>query len=106
MNVLRPVAQASKEGVSLAVYVQPKASRTECIGFYGDALKIRIAAPPVDGAANDELIRFLADRCVVHQAGISIQTGANSRLKRVKVKGVTVEWVLARLLPSSSERTR
>lgn len=98
-------AKASKEGVLLAVYVQPKANRTECVGFYGDALKIRVAAPPVDGAANDELIRFLADRCSVPRTGISIQTGANSRQKRIKVSGVTVEWVLARLLPPSSGRT-
>ena len=87
----------------LAVHVQPKASKTECVGLYGDALKIRIAAPPTDGAANDELIRFLADRCSVSRANISIQTGAHSRQKRVSVRGVTVEWVLARLLPSLPE---
>jgi uncharacterized protein (TIGR00251 family) len=105
MDALRAAVQVGKEGVFLAVHVQPKACRTECAGFYGAALKIRVAAPPVDGAANDELIRFLADRCAVPRAGISIQAGAQSRQKRVLVRGVTAEWVLARLLPPSSERT-
>lgn len=104
MDVLRTAVQASKEGVILAVYVQPKASRTECIGFHGGAVKIRLAAPPIDGAANDELIRFLANRCGVPRTGISIQAGVTSRQKRVKVQGVTVEGVLARLLPPSSEK--
>ena len=99
MDVLRATVQATKEGVSLAVHVQPKASKTECAGLYGGALKIRIAAPPIDGEANDELIRFLANRCSVPRASISIQAGASSRQKRVGIKGVTVEWVLARLFP-------
>jgi len=101
---LRMAVQVGKEGVLLAVYVQPKAHRTECIGLHGQALKIRVAAPPIDGAANDELIRFLADRCSVPRTGISIQVGAHGRQKRVKIQGVTVEWVLARLIPSSTGR--
>jgi uncharacterized protein (TIGR00251 family) len=95
-----PIAQDSKDGVILSVHVQPKAHRTECAGLYGDAVKIRIAAPPIDGAANDELIRFLADRCAIPRAGISIQAGTTGRHKRVSVKGVTAEWVLARLMPA------
>lgn len=106
MDAFRIAVQANKEGVLLTVHVQPKARRTECMGFYGDALKIRIAAPPIDGAANDELIRFLADRCSVPRAGIAIQAGAHGRQKRVSVRGVTVEQVLDRLLPPSSEGTR
>ena len=106
MDIPRAVAQAKQDGVLLSVHVQPKATCTECVGLYGDALKIRIAAPPVDGAANDELIRFLADRCLVSRAGISIHAGAHSRQKRVSIRGVTVEHVLARLLPMSSRRIR
>ena len=106
MDALRTAVQASKEGVLLRVHILPKASRTDCAGFYGDALKIRVAAPPVDGAANEELIRFLADRCSIPQAAITIQAGAHSRQKRVSVRGVTVERVLARLMPPSSERVK
>lgn len=99
MDSRHAAAQTSREGVILSVYVQPKANRTECVGLHGNALKIRVAAPPIDGEANDELVRFLADRCAVPRAGIAIQAGANSRQKRVSIRGVTVERVLDRLLP-------
>ena len=105
MDISRVAVQARKDGVLLSVHVQPKASRTECVGFYGDSVKVRVAAPPIDGAANEELIRFLADCCSVPRAGISIDTGANSRQKRVHIRGVTVEHVVARLLPTSSRGT-
>ncbi|MEP7153285.1 MAG: DUF167 domain-containing protein, partial [Nitrospira sp.] len=52
-------------GVTISVHVQPRASRTESAGIHGDALKIRVAAPPADGAANDELCRFIARHCDV-----------------------------------------
>ncbi|MCP9456238.1 MAG: DUF167 family protein [Nitrospira sp.] len=84
-------------GVVLRVSIQPRASRTECVGLHGDAIKIRVAAPPVDGLANAELIRFLAERCDIPQSRISIQGGATSRQKRVALAGVSAEWVLARL---------
>lgn len=84
-------------GVALSVHVQPHASRTECIGFHGDALKIRVAAPPSDGAANDELCRFLARRCDVPLKAIEILTGAGSRRKRLLVKGRSVEQVRGQL---------
>ncbi len=103
MDSRQAIAQDSKGGVILAVHVQPKASRTQCVGIHDGALKIRVAAPPVHGAANDELVRFLADRCAIPRAGISIQTGVNSRRKRVSMKGVTAEWVLARLMPTEGK---
>jgi uncharacterized protein (TIGR00251 family) len=93
------IAQDSKGGVTVAVHVQPKAARTECVGIHGDAVKIRVAAPPVDGAANEELIRFLADCCGIPTGAVCIQGGVHGRRKRVSLSGVTAEWVAARLLP-------
>ena len=91
------IVQDSKAGVVLSVHIQPKASRTECVGFHGDAIKIRVAAPPVDGAANDELIRFLASQFSIPSSSVQIQSGASGRHKRVLLKGVTSQLVLARL---------
>ena len=95
MNAL--IVQDSKAGAVLAVHIQPKASRTECVGFHGDAIKIRVAAPPVDGAANDELIRFLACQLSIPSSSVQIQSGTSGRHKRVLVKGITSQLVLARL---------
>ena len=91
------MVQDIKAGAILSVHVQPKASATECVGIHGDALKIRVAAPPVDGAANDELIRFLARRLSMPSTSIQMYSGARGRHKRVLVKGVTAQFVLARL---------
>ncbi len=95
MNAL--IVQDSKAGAVLSVHIQPKASRTECVGFHGDAIKIRVAAPPVDGAANDELIRFLACQLSIPSSSVQIQSGTSGRPKRVLVKGITSQLVLARL---------
>ena len=97
VNSLPTIVRDGRNGVVLTVHVQPKASRTECIGVHGNALKIRVSAPPIDGAANDELVRFLAERCAVSPGSISIHAGAKSRSKRVIIKGITAEAVLARL---------
>lgn len=71
--------------LELALHVQPGAKRTEVAGAHGDALKIRLAAPPVDGKANEELIRFLADAFGVPQRAVTIVRGATSRRKTVRV---------------------
>ena len=95
MNVL--MVQDTKDGAILTVHIQPKASTTECVGIHGDAIKIRIAAPPVNGAANDALIRFLARRLSIPLISVQVQSGASGRHKRVLVKGVTAQLVLDRL---------
>jgi len=79
------------------VYVQPRASRTEVVGWQGDALKIRLAAPPVDGAANRALVRFLTKILAVSPREVTIVAGASSRRKRVAVAGLTQGQVLQRL---------
>lgn len=97
MDPLHSIVQDGQNGVVLTVHIQPKASRTEYVGIHGNALKIRVTAPPSDGAANDELVRFLADCCGVPPRSISIYAGAKSRTKRVLIEGVTSKTVLARL---------
>jgi uncharacterized protein (TIGR00251 family) len=87
------VVQDSKDGTILTVHVQPKASQTACVGIYGDALKIRVAAPPVDGAANEELVRFLASELAVPLSAVRIESGAGGRHKRVRLNGVTAAHV-------------
>jgi uncharacterized protein (TIGR00251 family) len=84
---VRPLEPAP-DAVRLTVHVQPRASRTELAGRYGDALKVRVAAPPVDGAANAELIRFLAERLGVPKSALEIVSGQTGRRKVVSITGV------------------
>ena len=79
------------------MHVQPKAARTEVVGLHGDALKIRLAAPPIDGAANQELIRFLAELLHVAKSAVRIRSGESARRKVVEVTGVTTEATRAAL---------
>ena len=73
------------ETLVLALHVQPGASRTEVAGRHGDALKIRVAAPPVDGKANEELLRFLAAEFGVPARRIELVSGDSSRAKVVRI---------------------
>jgi uncharacterized protein (TIGR00251 family) len=75
--------------VRFAVRVQPRASKTEIAGVHGDALKIRLSAPPVDGAANDALVKFLAELFAVARRDVRIVAGETSRSKIVEVEGIT-----------------
>ena len=68
--------QDSAEGVLLTIHVQPNASsRSNYVGLHGDALKIRIASPPVDGAANEALCRFLSEQLAVPISQVIIRAG-------------------------------
>lgn len=82
---------------SILLHVQPRAQRTEIVGWHGDAIKIRVAAPPVDGAANQELLRFLATRLDLPIAQLRLTAGSTGRRKRVEVAGVDAATVLDRL---------
>ncbi len=90
---MKHVVQDTAKGAILTIHVQPKASRTELAGLYGEALKIRVAAPPVEGAANDELCRFLAEQVGVPPSSVEIRSGAGGRHKRVLLKGVPSQRV-------------
>jgi uncharacterized protein (TIGR00251 family) len=81
--------------VRVAVHVQPRASRSEIVGQHGAALKVRLQAPPVDGAANDALVRLLAESLGVSQRSVRVVAGATSRAKTVEVDGTTEDAVRA-----------
>ena len=91
--------EATAAGVRFRLRVQPRASRTELAGVHGNSLRIRVAAPPVDGAANEALVRFLADTLGVSLAAVRLAAGIRGRSKVVEVEGVTVAAARARLLP-------
>ena len=74
-------------GVSLLVQVQPRAGKTEYLGIHGEALKFRVTAPPVDGAANEACRRALAKALEVGRAHVDLDPGATGRRKRVRVEG-------------------
>ena len=71
--------------LQLTLHVQPGASRTEVAGTHGDALKMRLAAPPVDGKANAELLRFLAEVFGVPRRNVTLLRGESSRAKVVRI---------------------
>jgi uncharacterized protein (TIGR00251 family) len=79
-------------GVTFAARVQPRASRSEINGEIDGALKVRLAAPPVDGEANVELIRFLAKLLAVQRSQIEIISGHTSKNKVVRVNQVSIEY--------------
>ncbi|HKX27041.1 MAG TPA: DUF167 domain-containing protein [Blastocatellia bacterium] len=79
------------ETVTFAVRVQPRASKNAIAGEVDGALKLRLAAPPVDGEANDELARFLAKLFGVTRQQIEIVSGSRSKNKIVRVSGISAE---------------
>lgn len=78
----------------LLVHIQPKAVKTKIVGLYDGCLKIAVKAPPVEGKANSELVRFLADICGVRKNQIEIKTGAQSRRKQIVVATEKVNEVI------------
>lgn len=77
------------DGIIVDVSIVPRASRSEVVGLHDDVLKIRIAAPPVDGAANAELVKLLARIFSVSKSEITIVGGETSRKKRIKIRNLS-----------------
>lgn len=77
--------RAEGDALVLTLHVQPGAKRTEAAGTHGGALKLRLAAPPVDGKANDALLRFLADAYGVPLRQVTLLRGAAARDKCVRI---------------------
>lgn len=82
----------------LALHVQPGAKRTEVAGIHGEALKIRLAAPPVDGKANACLVEFIAATLGVAKHRVSLVAGQTSRTKKIAVAGLDAGTAQRRLL--------
>jgi uncharacterized protein (TIGR00251 family) len=75
-----------KTAATLTLHVHPGARRTEVAGVYGDALKIRLAAPPVDGKANVALIEFIAQRLSLPKSAVRLVSGQTSRRKILEIE--------------------
>lgn len=86
---------------TVIVHVVPRARHTEVAGRHGDAIRIRIAAPPVDGAANEELVRFLAQRLGITRGAVTIAQGHAGRRKTILVEGLTTEGAVQQLLEAT-----
>jgi uncharacterized protein (TIGR00251 family) len=81
------IPYSQDRGLTFAVRIVPRASRSEIVGEHDGVLRIRIAAPPVDGAANRELVRTLAKIFKLPQNAVEIVSGANSKNKTVRIHG-------------------
>jgi uncharacterized protein (TIGR00251 family) len=92
-----PPDHPSARPTFLSFHVQPRAKRTEVVGWHGDAIRIRLTAPPVDGAANTALIQFLADTLRVPRHNVTLVAGTTARRKRVSVLGRSLEEALQAL---------
>ena len=84
---------SKKNDVLVSVHAQPKAATTEYMGVHGDALKIRVAASPIEGEANKVLCRYFAEVFSIPLRSVEICSGQASRLKRIRLTGVTAEQV-------------
>jgi uncharacterized protein (TIGR00251 family) len=85
------------DGMILRIHLQPRAAHNRLVGLHGEAIKIAVTAPPVDGAANAALVSFLAALLHVPRSSVTLLTGTTSREKRVQVKTATPEQLLQQL---------
>ncbi len=94
-----PYLEATSQGVRIKILATPKASKSQIMGLHGSPprLRIRIAAPPVDGAANEELLHYLKKCLKVASAQLSLEKGETSKMKEVMCRGLTEEECRARL---------
>lgn len=81
----------------VTLYVQPRASKTEVAGSHDGCIKVRVAAPPADGAANRALIEFVAQRLGIAKSRVRLVSGESSRRKIVEIDGVSQDTVAAAL---------
>lgn len=99
MTVIPPFLQESSNGVLLRLKVQPRSKKNEIAGVQGEELRIKVTAPPVDSAANRELIRFLANTLKCPKSTVSITRGQASRHKVVLLQGIPLNLAIEKLDP-------
>lgn len=98
-----PIPVTEKDGaLRFEVHAKPKAKKTAVLRARGEAVEIAIAAPPVDGAANEELVRFLSKLVGVPKRSVEIVRGETSQTKLIAVRGVDLETLLGRLFPDGA----
>lgn len=88
------------DGILLAVKLQPRASKNEISGVLGDELRIKVTAPPVNAAANEALVRLLAEALGCPRSRVELVRGHASRRKTIKLHGLGPELVIASFLTS------
>jgi uncharacterized protein (TIGR00251 family) len=93
----QPPISPTATGVQLRLRIQPRASREEIAGVAGDVIRIRLTAPPVDGTANEALVRFLAALLRVPRSAVELVSGRSGRIKLVAVTGVSLAETVRRL---------
>ncbi len=81
-------------GIFIHIHVQPRASRNEVVGIHGDALKVRLTSPPVEGAANLLLVKFIAKRLGLPRSKVRLVAGERSRQKTLQITGVSKDYLL------------
>ncbi|RIX47378.1 MAG: YggU family protein [Rhodocyclales bacterium GT-UBC] len=79
--------------ITLTLHIQPGAKKTEFAGRHGDALKIRLAAPPVDGKANEALVRFVAETLGLAKSAVNLKSGQTSRRKVLEIVGGSIKAI-------------
>ncbi|MBI5802285.1 MAG: YggU family protein [Verrucomicrobia bacterium] len=92
-----PYLRALPDGVFLSVKVQPRASRNQIGGLHGDELKVAVTAPPVDSAANQAVVEFLAETLGLPRRSVTLVRGQTSRHKVFCLDGITAEQVASKL---------
>ena len=97
---------AQPTSARINVYVQPRSSKSEIVGMHGDSIRIRLAAPPVDDAANTELISLIAARLGVPKRNVRIVTGHASRRKIVEIEGQTAKNATLALLAGAESNIK
>jgi uncharacterized protein (TIGR00251 family) len=97
VDALPPYIKVSKAGVLVEVYVAPRAKRSQVTALHGGYPKIALAAPPIEGRANEELISFLRDLFGLPRSRIELVRGDTSKRKLLLLKGISVQEARKRL---------
>lgn len=83
--------------IFINIHLQPRASKNEIAGIHGEAIKVRLTSPPVEGAANSHVIEFFSKKLGTQKSKITIVSGEKSRYKTLKIEGLTMAEATARI---------